>query len=76
MTQIDSCEEGRQLKKQYESALHGWEQSASLSKIHSAGNVSEADIIRLREAALAERNVAADRMYLHRSRCALCRRQR
>jgi hypothetical protein len=71
-----SCEVGRQLKQQYESALHGWERSVCLPRSLPGAVAVEEEAILLREAALAERNAAADRMYLHRSHCAICRRQR
>jgi len=76
MSQMVFCEEGRRLKQQYESALHGWQLSAFLPQSQPGGEATGEEAIRLREAALAERNAAADRMYLHRSHCAFCRRQR
>jgi hypothetical protein len=76
MKQTVFCKEGQQLKDAYEMALRGWKRCALVSPTQPVAPASEADAVRLREAALAERNAAADRMYVHRSRCACCRRQR
>jgi hypothetical protein len=73
---VFTCEEGLQLKQQYELALLGWDRSASLWQKDSVVAVSGSNALQLRAQALAERNAAADRMYLHRARCAFCRKQR
>jgi hypothetical protein len=74
---VAQCAEGEQLKQQYDSTLQEWRkqsQPAVRPFVEGGGLVQRA--IQLREAALTERNAAANRMYLHREGCAICRRRR
>jgi hypothetical protein len=71
------CAEGEQLKQQYDSALQEWRQH-SQRQIHSflEAEAPPGRAVQLREEALIKRNAAANRMYLHRTRCSFCNRQR
>jgi hypothetical protein len=74
---VAQCAEGEQLKQQYDSTLQEWRkqsQPAVRPFVEGGGWVQRA--FQLREAALTERNAAANRMYLHREGCAICRRRR
>jgi hypothetical protein len=67
------CAEGEQLKQQYDSTLQEWRRrSQPPVRPFQEGEASA----RLREEALTSRNAAANRMYLHRATCAICRRRR
>ena len=70
---IAQCAEGEQLKQQYDSSLEEWRKQ-SLPPVRPFKE--EPASARLREEALISRNAAANRMYLHRANCALCRRRR
>ena len=70
---IAQCAEGEQLKQQYDSTLEEW-RKRSQPPVHPLRE-GEASA-RLREEALSSRNTAANRMYLHRAACAICRRRR
>ena len=71
------CAEGEQLKQQYDSALQEWKMRSQPQVIPFVeGQAAARRAIQLREEALAERNAAANRMYLHRAVCATCRRRR
>ncbi len=71
------CAEGEELKHQYDSARHEWKMR-SLPQVSPfpQGEAGAGRAFQLREEALAERNAAANRMYLHRAVCAICRRRR
>jgi hypothetical protein len=69
------CAEGEQLKQQYESALQEWRQRSQPEARHFIGGEASR-AFQMREEALIERNAAANRMYLHRTRCSFCKRQR
>ena len=70
------CAEGEQLKQQYDSTLQEWrKQSQPPVRPPAEAEVLALRALQLREA-LAERNAAANRMYLHRAGCAVCRRRR
>jgi hypothetical protein len=74
---VAQCAEGEQLKQQYDSALQEWRKQSQppvCPFVEEAGLVQRA--FQSREAALTERNAAANRMYLHRAGCAICRRRR
>jgi hypothetical protein len=70
---IATCAEGEQLKQQCDATLQEWrKQSQPQVRPFQEGEAS----VRLREEALISRNAAANRMYLHRATCAICRRRR
>jgi len=73
LSEIVQCAEGEQLKQQYDSTLQEWRKQS-----HPPVNpFKEGEgAARLREEALTSRNTAANRMYLHRATCAICRRRR
>jgi hypothetical protein len=75
--EIAQCAEGEQLKQLYDSTLQEWRKQ-SQPQVHPflEGDASAARASQLREEALAKRNAAANRMYLHRASCAICRRRR
>jgi hypothetical protein len=73
LSEIAQCAEGEQLKQQYDSTLEEWRRQ-SLPPVRPFRE-GEA-LVRLREEALTSRNAAANRMYLHRANCAICRRRR
>ena len=73
VTDIAQCAEGEQLKQQYDSTLQKWRKQSQPPV--NPFRESEASA-RLREEALTSRNTAANRMYLHRATCAICRRRR
>jgi hypothetical protein len=70
------CAEGEQLKQQYDAALQEWRKQS----LPPARSFAEAEVLAQRALqlgeALTERNAAANRMYLHRAGCAICRRRR
>jgi hypothetical protein len=73
LSEIVQCAEGEQLKQQYDSTLQEWrKQSQPPVNPFKEGEGAA----RLREEALTSRNTAANRMYLHRATCAICRRRR
>ena len=73
LSEIAQCAEGEQLKQLYDSTLDEWrKQSLPPVRPFKEGPAS----VRLREEALTSRNAAANRMYLHRANCAICRRRR
>jgi hypothetical protein len=76
LNEIAQCAEGEQLKQEYDSTLQEWKKQSQLP-IRAFREVKGEALraIQLTEA-LAERNAAANRMYLHRSGCAICRRRR
>ncbi len=76
LSDVVPCAEGEQLKQQYDATLQEWrKQSQPPSR-----PFVEADVVAQRAlqlgAALTARNAAANRMYLHRAGCAICRRRR
>jgi hypothetical protein len=74
---IVPCAEGEQLKQQYESTLEEWrKQSQPPVRPFKEGEASARQAFQLRAEALTNRNAAANRMYLHRATCAICRRRR
>jgi hypothetical protein len=73
---VAPCAEGEQLKQQYDSTLEEWRrQSQPLARPFVEAEVLAQRALQLREA-LTVRNAAANRMYLHRAACAICRRRR
>jgi hypothetical protein len=76
MREMGSCLEGQELKQRLESALQIWRQSVVSSQEQSEKGTGAEEAAELREGALAKMNAAADRMYLHRTRCGFCSRQR
>jgi hypothetical protein len=77
LSDIAQCAEGEQLKQQYDSALQEWrKQSQPPVRPFNEGEVSARRAFQLKEEALTKRNAAANRMYLHRATCAICRRRR
>lgn len=71
------CAEGEQLKQQYDSTLQEWrKQSQPQVRPSGEGEASVRRAFELRDEALTKRNAAANRMYLHRATCAICRRRR
>jgi hypothetical protein len=77
LSDIAPCTEGEQLKQEYDSALQEWRKQVQ-PQVHLfvEGEVLAQLASQLREEALTERNAAANRMYLHRAKCAICRRRR
>jgi hypothetical protein len=73
---IAQCAEGERLKQEYDFTLQEWRKHSQLPVRPCREGEAEA----LREfqlrGALAERNAVANRMYLHRAGCAICRRRR
>jgi hypothetical protein len=69
------CVEGEHLKQQYDFALDLWRKQPQPEGRPSAGAAAHPAFKR-REEALTERNAAANRMYMHRASCAICRRRR
>ena len=77
ISDIVRCAEGEQLKQQYDSTLQDWEQlSRPLARPGFGGGASGPPDFQQRVEALVKRNEAANRLYLHRARCAPCRRAR
>jgi hypothetical protein len=77
VSDLPQCAEGEQLMQQYDSTLQEWsKRSEPLVRPFFAGEASVRPALELREEALAKRNAAANRMYLHRAACAICRRRR
>jgi hypothetical protein len=71
------CAEGEQLKQQYDFTLDEWrKQSQPPVCPFKEGEAPARRAFQLKEEALANRNAAANRMYLHRATCAICRRRR
>jgi hypothetical protein len=75
VSDIPQCAEGEQLKPQYDSTLQKWRKQPPVRPFEE-GDASARRALQLREGALVKRNAAANRMYLHRATCALCRRRR
>jgi len=76
LSDLIPCAEGDQLKQQYDSALEEWRKQYQPPVLSCAeAEVLTQRALQLREA-LTERNAAANRMYLHREGCAICRRRR
>jgi ferric-dicitrate binding protein FerR (iron transport regulator) len=75
LKEIAQCAEGDQLKQEYDSALEVWRKQSQppVRAFREVKPVLRA--FQLTEA-LAERNAAANRLYLHRAGCAMCRRRR
>ena len=69
------CVEHRRLEQEYEAALRAWEQHAFPQTI-AIPVTSPQRAVLLREGALSARNAAANRLYLHRLGCAVCKRLR
>jgi hypothetical protein len=77
LSDIAQCAEGEQLKQQYDSTLQEWRrQSQPQVRPFVEGEALARRAFQLREEALTEMNAAANRMYLHRAGCAICRRRR
>lgn len=77
LSDIARCPEGEELKQQYDSALEEWrKQSQPPVRPLDVGGASARRTFQLSEKALSNRNAAANRMYLHRATCAICRRRR
>jgi hypothetical protein len=71
-----ACAEGEHLKRQYDATLQEWRKhSQPPGRPIAEQEVLARRALQLREA-LTERNTAANRMYLHREGCAICRRRR
>lgn len=77
LSDIVQCAEGEQLKQQYDSSLEEWRKQLQ-PPVHpfKEGEAAARLAFQLREKALTNRNAAANRMYLHRATCAICRRRR
>jgi hypothetical protein len=77
LSDLVPCAEGERLKQQYDTTLEEWRKQ-SQPPVHPCkeGEASARRAFQLREEALANRNAAANRMYLHRAACAICRRRR
>jgi hypothetical protein len=76
LSDLTPCADCEQLKQQYDSTLQEWrKQSQPLIRPLAEAEVLALRTLQLREA-LTERNAAANRMYLHRAACAICRRRR
>jgi len=76
LSDLATCAEGEQLKQQYDSTLEEWRKhSQPPARRFVEAEVLAQRALQLREA-LTERNAAANRMYLHRAGCAICRRRR
>jgi hypothetical protein len=77
LNDVTQCVEGELLKQQYDSTLAEWRKQ-SQPQVHPfvEGSASERQAFQQREEALTARNAAANRMYLHRASCAICRRRR
>lgn len=76
LSDLAPCAEGEQLKQQYDSALQEWRrQYQPPVRPFAEAEVLAQRALQLGEA-LTERNAAANRMYLHRAGCAICRRRR
>jgi hypothetical protein len=76
LNEIAQCAQGVQLKQEYDSALQEWRKQSQPPVCAFQDVKAEAlRAFQLTEA-LAERNAAANRMYLHRVGCATCRRRR
>ena len=69
------CAEGEQLKQQYDTLQEWRKQSQPPARPLTEAKLLAQRDLRLGEA-LASRNAAANRMYLHRAGCAVCRRRR
>lgn len=77
VSDLPQCAEGEQLMQQYDSTLQEWrKQSQPQVRPFFASEASVRRALELREEALTQRNAAANRMYLHRAACAICRRRR
>jgi hypothetical protein len=71
------CVEGEQLKLQCDSTIEEWrKQTQPQVSPFVEGGAFERQALQQREEALARRNAASNRMYLHRASCAICRRTR
>jgi hypothetical protein len=77
LSEIAGCAEGEQLKQKYNSALQERRKQSQpqVSPLLEA-QASARRALQLREEALIQRNAAANRMYIHRATCAICRRRR
>jgi hypothetical protein len=76
VSDLSRCAEGEQLKQLYDSTLQEWTNQSQPQVHPSFAGEDAVRRARLREEALTERNAAANRMYLHRATCAICRRRR
>jgi|ERR1700722_6514566 len=72
---IVQCAEREQLKQQYDSTRDEWRKLSQPPIVpFKEGEASERRFSAKRRS--VNRNAAANRMYLHRATCALCRRRR
>jgi hypothetical protein len=69
------CVEHRRLEQEYEAALRVWAKHAFPQTI-AIPVTSPQHTVLLRERALSARNAAANRLYLHRLDCEVCKRLR
>jgi hypothetical protein len=79
MNSDPQCAEGEQLKLQCDSTIEEWRKQAQpqpQGRPLVEGGAFERQVLQQREEALARRNAASNRMYLHRASCAICRRSR
>lgn len=76
VSDIAQCAEGEQLKQQYDSTLQEWRRQSQPQVQPFLEGEASARAFLLKEEALTKRNAAANRMYLHRASCAICRRRR
>lgn len=72
---LGQCAEGDQLKQEYDFTLEEW-RKRSQPQVRPFVEGQAGLVFQLREEALTERNAAANRMYVHRASCAICRRRR
>jgi hypothetical protein len=71
------CADGEDLKQQYDSALQQWKRLCiPPGDLLEKGEIAALMASQLKEEALTKRNVAANRMYVHRATCSICRRRR
>jgi hypothetical protein len=73
------CAEGEQLKLQCDSTIEEWRKQTQpqvQGRPLVEGGAIERQPFQQGEEALARRNAASNRMYLHRASCAICRRSR
>jgi hypothetical protein len=77
ISDIVRCAEGEELKQRYDSTLQNWAQLSQPSTLPEFERGASGPVdFQLRKEALIKRNEAANRLYLHRARCAPCRRVR
>jgi hypothetical protein len=76
LNDVAQCVAGEQLKQQYDSALEEWRRQLQPQLHPLVEGALKRQVLQQREEALTGRNAAANRMYLHRASCAICRRRR